>query len=244
MLTTTLEGIEFASAYPDLLGKRVLITGIDNDHGVDIARAFAEQRTRLVLHVNEMTPEMEVLGEVVAHGALDVRLYDGPIGATDAAVKLARQAVQAFGGVDIVINLASVPAPKGGAAARESDVEDAVSQTLGAACLITKIATNRMRLTMTEGLVLTIVQLPRNPTSAHRVVGALARSALANLTRNEAREWAPHGIQINAIAPATVSTMAPYGGLNGEPDMASLALHLASEEGHDLTGLLFECHGA
>ena len=30
MLMTTLDGIEFASAYPDLLGKRVLITGIDN----------------------------------------------------------------------------------------------------------------------------------------------------------------------------------------------------------------------
>ena len=164
MLMSTLDGIELESIYPDLLGKRVLITGIDNEHGVDIARAFAEQRTRLVLHVNEMTPEMAVLGAIVAEGALDVRLFDGPIGATDAAVKLARQAVQAFGGVDIVINLATVPEPRGGAAARETDVEDAVSQALSAACLITKIATNRMRLTMTEGLVLTIAKLPRRPT--------------------------------------------------------------------------------
>jgi NAD(P)-dependent dehydrogenase (short-subunit alcohol dehydrogenase family) len=244
MLMTTLDGIEFASTYPDLLGKRVLITGIDNAQGVDIARAFAEQRTRLVLHVTEMTPEMEVLGEIVSQGALDVRLFDGPIGATDAAVKLARQAVQAFGGVDIVINLATVPTPKGGAAASESAVEEAVSEALGAACLITKIATNRMRLTMTEGLVLTILRLPHKPTSAHRIVGALARSALTNLTRNEAREWAPHGIAINAIAPAAMSTMKPFGALTGEPDMASLALHLSSEEGRDMTGLMFECYGA
>jgi len=243
MLMTTLDGIEFASAYPDLLGKRVLITGIENEHGVDIARAFAEQRTRLILHVNEMTPEMEVLGEIVSQGALDVRLYDGPIGATDAAVKLARQAVQTFGGVDVVINLATVPAPRGGSAARETDVEDAVSQALSAVCLITKIATNRMRLTMTEGLVLSIVRLPRRPTPAHRIVGTLARSALANLTRNEAREWAPHGIQVNAIAPATLSNMPLAGGITGEPDMASLALHLASEQGRDLTGLMFEAYG-
>ena len=105
------------------------------------------------------------------------------------------------------------------------------------------LATNRMRLTMTEGLVLTIVRLPRKPTSAHRIVCALARSALANLTRNEAREWAPHGIQINAIAPAAMSTVAPFGALTGEPDMASLALHLSSEEGRDLTGLMFQCYG-
>ena len=243
MLTTTLDGIELASIYPDLLGKRVLITGIDNEHGVDLARAFAEQRTRLVLHVTEMTPEMEVLGEIVSQGALDVRLFDGPIGATDVAVKLARQTVQAFGGVDVVINLATVPEPRGGASARETDVEDAVSQALSAACLITKIATNRMRLTMTEGVILNIARLPRRPTSAHRIVGALARSALANLTRNEAREWAPHGIAVNAIAPATLSTMQPNGGINGEPDMASLALYLASERGRDMTGLMFESYG-
>ena len=186
---------------------------------------------------------MEVLGEIVSQGALDVRLFDGRIGPTDDDVRLARQAVQAVSGVDIVINLATVPAPKGGAAARESDVEEAVSETLSAACLMTKIATNRMRLTMTEGHVLTIVRLPKKPTSAHRVVGALARSALANLTRNEAREWAPHGIQINAIAPAAVSTMAPFGALTGEPDMASLALHLSSGEGGDLRGCRFECFG-
>lgn len=244
MLTTTLDGIELASIYPDLLGKRVLITGIDNEHGIDIARAFAEQRTRLVLHVNEMTPEMEVLGEIVSQGALDVRLFDGSIGATDAAVKLARQSVQAFGGVDIAINLATVPEPRGGAAADETAIEDAVSQTLSAACLITKIATNRMRLTMTEGLVLNIAMLPRRPSSAHRIVGALARSALANLTRHEAGEWAPHGISVNAIAPATLSTLPAYGGISGEPDMASLALYLASERGRDMTGLMFEAYGA
>ena len=244
MLMTTLDGIELESAYPDLLGKRVLITGIDNEQGVDIARAFAEQRTRLVLHVNEMTAEMAVLGAIVAEGALDVKLFDGPIGATDAAVKLARQAVQAFGGVDVVINLATVPEPKGGASARETDVEDAVSQALSAACLITKIATNRMRLTMTEGLVLTIARLPRRPTAAHRIVGALTRPALANLTRNDAQEWAPHGIKINAIAPATLSSMPGPDGINGEADMASLALYLASEHGAEMTGMMFEAHGA
>jgi NAD(P)-dependent dehydrogenase (short-subunit alcohol dehydrogenase family) len=243
MLMSTLDGIELESTYPELLGKRVLITGIDNEHGVDIARAFAEQRARLVLHVNEMTPEMAVLGAIVSEGALDVRLFDGPIGATDAAVKLARQAVQAFGGVDVVINLATVPEPKGGANARETDVEDAVSQALSSACLITKIATNRMRLTMTEGLVLTIAMLPRRATAAQRIVGALARTALANLTRNEATEWAQHGIKINAIVPAMLSTMPQPGIISGEADMASLALYLASEQGAELTGIMFEAHG-
>jgi hypothetical protein len=30
--------------------------------------------------------------------------------------------------------------------------------------------------------------------------------------------------------------------ITGEPDMASLALHLSSEQGRDLTGLMFECY--
>ena len=100
MLMTTLDGIEFASTYPDLLGKRVLITGIDNAQGVDIARAFAEQRTRLVLHVNEMTPEMEVLGEIVSQGALDVRLFDERM--TRRIVTQARSAAEVLAGRGIM----------------------------------------------------------------------------------------------------------------------------------------------
>lgn len=244
MLMSTLDGFEFESSYPELLGKRVLITGIDNEHGIDMARAFADCRTRLVLHARNMTPEIEALGAIVAEGALDVRLYDGSLDDAQSATQLARQAVQAYGGLDVVINIAHLAEPAGGAASSEREVEAAVAKALTAPCLITRIAANRMRVMMTEGLILNIAKPPRRPSRSLSVVGALTRTALSALTRREAQAWEPAGIRVNAIVPATLGLGRSVDGLNGEPDMASLAMHLASARGSTLSGLVYEAHGA
>ena len=78
MLMSTLDGVEAFPAYPELAGKRVLITGLSRTHGVDIARAFAEHRTRLVLQVAEDCAEMQAVAEIAAQSALEMRLFTGP----------------------------------------------------------------------------------------------------------------------------------------------------------------------
>lgn len=243
MLMSMPDGVELEQAYTDLAGKRVLVTGVSESHGVEIARAFADHRARLVLHVASLTPEMEALGAIVAESALDVRMYDGPLASTDDAVRLARSAVQAFGGLDAVVNIAKISPPAGGTAASQNDVEDTVSRLLTAACLVSKVAANRMRVTLTEGAIINVAMLPPRPCAATKAVAALVRSTLANLTHSEATQWAPYGIRINAVAPATLGGRGPDG-ITGEPDIASLALHLASASGHQLSGLVFESQGA
>ena len=49
---------------PELAGTRVLITGLSPGLGVDLARAFAEQGTRLVIQATENSPEITELGAV------------------------------------------------------------------------------------------------------------------------------------------------------------------------------------
>ena len=48
-----LDEVEFAPEYPELAGKRVLITGVSGPLGVDVVRAFAEAGTRLVVQAVE-----------------------------------------------------------------------------------------------------------------------------------------------------------------------------------------------
>ena len=72
---------------------------------------------------------------------------------------------------------------------------------------------------------------------------ALIKSAVAAMTRLEAEAWAGKAIRFNAIVPQTL----PVGGepvLRSEPDMAALALYLASARGKNLSGLLFEAEAA
>src|SRR6185295_5964021 len=54
MLMSVIEGARSAPAYPELAGKRVLITGLSSSCGVDIARAFADHKARLILQFDEM----------------------------------------------------------------------------------------------------------------------------------------------------------------------------------------------
>ena len=82
-----------------------------------------------------------------------------------------------------------------------------------------------------------------------------AKAALAGFTRAIAADWAPHGVTVNAIAPGGFMTDAnrrwfrerpelkqqieaqvPMGRLGEPPEIAALALYLASEASSYMTG--------
>ena len=79
MLMSVIEGALSVPAYPELVGKRVLITGVTRRCGVDIARAFAERRARIVLQFAEASAAMQAVAEIVAPDALETKVY-GPVG--------------------------------------------------------------------------------------------------------------------------------------------------------------------
>ena len=241
MLISEIDGLDLAPEYPELAGKRVLITGLDGSLGLEIARAFGEARTRLVLHTTDNGAEAIALGEVVAERAMDARLFTGSFSGHQAILEFARTAFQSFGGIDAVINVAQVTEPPCGAS--DAQIERHVTDLLSVPCLVSKVAANRMRTTLTEGAILNIVTEDRKASPRARMVGAIARSALAGLTRSEAHAAAGSGVRINAIALA--ASLSERGNrISGEPDVASLAMHLACARGHQLSGLVFEaCFG-
>jgi NAD(P)-dependent dehydrogenase (short-subunit alcohol dehydrogenase family) len=76
----------------------------------------------------------------------------------------------------------------------------------------------------------------RGPAQAFACV---AKAALSALTRSQAEEWGDKAIRFNAIAPQTADARAEPS-LAGEPEVAALALYLASGRGKALSGHVFE----
>src|SRR5205085_7642824 len=108
MLMSVIEGARSAPAYPELAGKRVLITGLSSSCGVDIARAFADHKARLILQFDEMNERTQAIAEIAAPNALDIRAF-GPIAPdADGVAQFARSVMQAFGGLDAVVNLVAI----------------------------------------------------------------------------------------------------------------------------------------
>jgi NAD(P)-dependent dehydrogenase (short-subunit alcohol dehydrogenase family) len=237
MLIGTLDDVEFAPEYPELAGKRVLVTGVAGPLGIDVVRAFAEAQTRLVVQADEDSPETLAMAEIIAPHAMDVKFFPGRLDGADEMLRFAREAAQKFGGLDVVINLARTGEPP--ADADDAEIESLVADSLAMPVLATRVAINRMRTMLCPGTILNIVTSPRDAPSGADLLAVIARHALASFTRSEAEGAAEAGIHVNCIVPATGS-VGPDRMLSGSADVASLALHLAGGRGPDLSGLVFE----
>ena len=229
--------------HADLAGARVLITGLDPATGVELARGFADHKARLVIQAEGSSPELTAIAGVVAESASELKLHTERLVDGDAAVRFAQGPAQVFGGLDAVVNLVSVTRADMHGRTSLAEIEDLIADKLLKAVLITRIVANRMRLTLQTGLVLNVVRMPEPETAAEAAVAGMFRSALAAMTRGEAQQWADQAIRINAVGPRTSLEPALGACLSSEPDIAALALHLASRKGRNLSGHVFDATG-
>src|SRR5262249_3750247 len=156
MLMSVIEGARSAPAYPELAGKRVLVTGVSSRCGVDLARAFAEHKVRLILQFDEMSEQTHAIAEIAAPAALDIRAFGPVIPEAQAVAQFARSAVQAFGGLHAAINPvdpapAPVPLPTS-----LGEIERRVARHLLLPWLIGKVAANRLAVSYLQGLILNV----------------------------------------------------------------------------------------
>jgi NAD(P)-dependent dehydrogenase (short-subunit alcohol dehydrogenase family) len=232
-------GHEFDVPLRALAGKRVLITGVSAAGGIDIARSFAEAGARVILQCNDASPTVEALATMLAPVAAELSVHTVPLTTSDEIIGFARDAAAEFGGLDMVINVVALDAHAPAATAKLADIEARVSDVLLKACLVSRVAANRMRLMMINGVILTVATLSANATATERGFAQVVRTTLAAMTRREAQAWADQGIRFNAVAPDVLNLVAkPASGR--EADVAQLALYLAAGNGAALSGLTFE----
>lgn len=240
---------EAPRVYPEIAGKRVLITGITSCRGADLAVTLAEHDARLVLAFEGDDPAVTALVELVAQHAEDLQVFTEPVADAATAVELARAAATAHGSLDVVVNFMELSRfgalGSAFAAPEPDDLEGHVAACLTTPYLATHVLANRMNLTMTEGLILNVATAPAALSGSGRALAQLGKSALTDMTRAEARRWARAGIRINAIAPTLAG-----GASDSEPssraserDITALALFLASGRGRALSGHVFDATG-
>lgn len=230
--------------YAELAGARVLIAGLSPTLGVDLARAFAEHKCRLVLQTTDEGPETDALMTLLAETAAETQLFTTDLRHGETAVRFAQGSAQSLGGLDVAVNLIEVTPEDILGRATLEEIEDLVSQKLLASTLMSRVIANRMRLTLTEGLILNVVMMSPAANDVEQAFAGILRTALATITRREASQWADQAIRINAVGPRGVMDSADGGAcLSSGPDIAALALYLASRKGRQLTGHVFDAEG-
>jgi 2-deoxy-D-gluconate 3-dehydrogenase len=247
----------------DLGGRVAVITGGNRGIGRAIALGMAAAGASVAILSRDDARNAEVLAELEAIGPraialpLDVTRRD-TLGDTIAAVEAA------LGGVDILVNNAGSADVSGGVLHESEELWDnTIATHLNATFLLSKIVGQSM-VTRKRGKIINLASMYSYFGSGMLPSYSAAKGAIVQLTKSMAIEFAPHNIQVNAIAPGWIATemtalardnadWAPFNAMLmartpaarwGEPEeCAGAAVFLASKAADFITGVTLPVDG-
>ncbi len=241
-----------------LEGKTALVTGSGRNIGRSIALALAKDGADVVINARSNRQEAEAVAaevEELGRRALPVLADVGDKGQLEA---LLDQALDKFGGLDIVVNNAATRPHKPFAEMSYDDWRGVLATDLDSAFLTTKAALPGM---VQKGWG-RVVNLSGLQAFQGRHGGAhisAAKVGLIGLTRALATELGPSGIVVNCIVPGAIDTSReglsnatrgsariaeiPVGRLGYTDDIASLCAFLCSDAAGFINGQTIHCNG-
>jgi pteridine reductase len=178
-----------------------LVTGGAVRVGRAISTALAEDGYRLVIHYNSSSgPADELVDEVRSAGGEAVAV-GADLSDADAVRRLAKEAVAAFGGIDVLVNNASVFPAEPLEETDEALWDHTIAVNLKAPFFLIRhlAATLRER----RGVVINMADLAGIQTWAAYAAHGISKAGVIHLTRVAARSLAPE-VRVNGIAPGTV----------------------------------------
>ncbi len=193
-----------ANSLFDLTGRTALITGASQGIGLAIAEGLAAAGAAIVLNgrtpdtLNEAAERLRQTGANVATVVFDVT--DQP------AVQTEIDALESGGtAIDILVNNAGVQRR---CRLDELDAEDwrAVMRTNVDAVFYVGQAVARHMLGRGRGKIINIASVQSELARPTIAAYAASKGAVRNLTRGMCADWAPLGLQVNAIAPGYFAT--------------------------------------
>ncbi|MFC5747924.1 SDR family oxidoreductase [Actinomadura rugatobispora] len=246
-------------------GRVVVITGAGNGLGKAHALAFAAQGARVV--VNDLGggrdgggasggPAQQVVDEIVAAGGEAVANTDD-ISSWEGARRLVGQAVEAFGGLDVLVNNAGILRDRMVVSMTERDWDSVLAVHLKGTFAPLHHAAAYWREQAKGGRAVDARVI--NTTSPSGLFGSVgqgnygaAKAGIASLTIIAAAELARYGVTVNAVAPTALTRLtediafmrdaAAKGDLSPEA-ISPLVVWLGSAASRDVTGRVFGAMG-
>ena len=202
----------------DLGGKTALVTGGGSGLGLAMARGLAEAGARVVLNGRGIAKLDAAVAAMRSDGLqADTAVFD----VTDSAAVNAGIAdvIVRFGAVDILVNNAGVQHRAPIDQFSDADWRRVMATNLDAPFFLARAVIPAMK-TRRAGKIINIASLMSTLARPTTVPYQTSKGGIAMLTRGLAVELAPHGIQVNAIAPGFFATEM-NAALTGNPEFSA-----------------------
>ena len=236
-----------------LSGRTAIVCGASAGMGLAVAEAFAGEGMNVAMFARRrkvLETEAERLGALAVQG--DVTNPSD-------CERLVERTVDAFGGVDVLLNNSGGP-PRGPALeVTEESLEGAVALLLLSAVRLTNLCLPHLRKS-SAGRVINIESSTVREPADNLALSNAVRPGIVGWAKTLAREVGPDGITVNTIAPGRIDTeriaeVYPDGPTEedlraiplrrlGRPDeIASVVTFLASDAGSYVTGTVIAVDG-
>ena len=186
-----------------LKGKIALVTGSAGGLGAGMALALAEAGADVALHDRDAVPE-STRQRLSATGGNHIALV-GDVSQASVCSSLIEQVVEHFGTIDILVNNAGIIRRAPAIEHSEEDWQEVIATNLSSVFRLTKHAGKHM-LARGSGKVINIASLLVFQGGILVPSYAAAKAGVGQLTKAFANEWAPRGVNVNAIAPGYMAT--------------------------------------
>jgi NAD(P)-dependent dehydrogenase (short-subunit alcohol dehydrogenase family) len=243
--------------YKDLKNQVVLVTGGASGLGFAIARAFALNRSEVVIVGRDeakLKAAKEELGRKVHYIPFDINDLDR-------LPSLVATIEKNIGGLNVLINNAGINLKKDAFHVTNDEYQRIIQTNQTAVFALSRDAANVM-IGRGSGNIIMISSMASRY-GIPKVIGYTAsKAAVEGMTRALAVELSPHGIRVNCIAPGFIKTdmsskaldndperkrkvlsRTPMGTLGEPSDIAHAALFLASTQSKFVTGIILPVDG-
>jgi NAD(P)-dependent dehydrogenase (short-subunit alcohol dehydrogenase family) len=185
-----------------LAGKIAVVTGASKGIGLAITQALAREGVHVFAGARDVTPELTELAlrAGVATVVVDLSTPDGP-------GRLVEAAIDAHGGLDILVNNVGGLRPRTGGFLSVTDDDWLAALTINflAAVRTTRAALPHL-IERGNGVIVSVNSVNARLPDPLVIDYSAAKAALANFSKSLSKEVGPRGVRVGTVSPGPVST--------------------------------------
>jgi glucose 1-dehydrogenase len=205
-----------------LEGKTVLITGGSQGIGQGIAFRLAEEGADIAIdYVGNSEAADATVAQIEKRGRRALAI-EADISSVDQIHSMMKQAVDSFGGVDVLINNAGVEKHASIWEATEHDYDLVLTINLKGAFFASQAFVQHRMAIKKPGKIINISSVHEELPFPHFTSYCASKGGMKMMMRNLAIELAPYEITVNNIAPGAIETPINTALLNDPPKLKAL----------------------
>ena len=233
-----------------------IVTGASRGIGLAIARELAARGSDVVLISRGGCPEQ---AEAIAKEfGVKTFTFACDVSNSDSVKDAFKQAIDALGGVDCLVNNAVITRDGLVLRMKDEDFDNVIATDLRSTFLCTR-AVLRTMMGARKGSIVNIASLNGIRTQAGQANYAAAKAGVIGMTKSNSMEFGSRGITVNAVAPGFIDTdmtaamseetrakyaaQIPLGRLGQPEDVAKAVAFLASDDAKYITGQVIGVDG-